>query len=205
MIQNAKAGQLNAVFSLAEISTLQKTVSNLQPSMNSGTVSRAYTNGFKTTDLIYPFIKKRVIERIQQQLGVELKLTIGMYLKEFLPWEIHTDYNKGDQHPGLAVLIPLHTDAINTHTVMFNEECTNDFTTYRAEHEKLEHNAVNLQQTLMSHESVEHLEYVSLLAAIPWSLGSVLYWDRRLLHSSDNFVANGILEKHALVMFFNND
>jgi hypothetical protein len=88
---------------------------------------------------------------------------------------------------------------------MFNEECTNDFTTYRAEHEKLEHNAVNLQQTLMSNESVEHLEYVSLLAAIPWSLGSVLYWDRRLLHSSDNFVANGILEKHALVMFFNND
>jgi len=205
MTQNAKAGQLNAVFSLAEISTLQKTVSNLQSSMNSGPVSRAYTNGFKKTDLIYPFIKKFVIDRIQQKLDLELKLTHGMYLKEFSPWGIHTDYNKGDQRPGMAVLIPLHTDTVNTHTVIFNEECTSDFSTYVATHTKLQHNASALHQTIMSHQPVEYLEYVSLLAAVPWTVGSVIYWDRHLLHSSDNFLANDVLEKHALVMFFNND
>lgn len=205
MFQNPKAGQLNAVFSLAEISTLQKTVSNLRSSMNSGPVDYAYTNGFKKTDLIYPFIKKYVIDRIQQQLDLELKLTHGMYLKEFRPWGIHTDYCKGDRHPGMAVLIPLHTDTVNTHTVIFNEECTNDFPSYVATHTKLQHNASALHQTIMGHQPVEHLEYVSLLAAIPWTVGSVIYWDRHLLHSSDNFLANGVLEKHALVMFFNND
>lgn len=205
MTSIAKAGQLNAVFSIAEILTIQKALSNLPSSMNSGPVAQAYTNGFKTTDAVYLFVKKRVIQPIEQQLRINLQLTHGMYLKEFIPWQIHTDYNKGDQKPGLAVLVPLHTDTIDTHTVIFNEECLDDFDSYRSQHQPLTDNAKALHQTLMSHEPAHHLEYVTLWCSIPWTPGSVIYWDRRLLHASDNFVANGVLEKHALVMFFNND
>jgi hypothetical protein len=47
------------------------------------------------------------------------------------------------------------------------------------------------------------LEYVSLYDAYKWYLGSVIYWDRKMLHCSDNFLKNGLAEKNALVLFTN--
>lgn len=204
MPPNTTSGQITNVFSVAEILSIQKALSTLPQAVNSGPVSKAYTNGFKHTDYIYYLIKKMVLNKIEPHLGV-LKLTVGMYLKEFAPWPIHTDYAKNDQNPGLAVLIPLHTDHINTHTVIFNEECVDSFSRYMDQHPKLENNATHLHSTLMSHVPKDHLEYVSLQNAAFWHPGSVIFWNRNLLHSSDNFIAAGVAEKHALVMFFNND
>ena len=204
MISNPKAGQITNVFSVAEIESIQKALSLLPQAMNSGSVTNAYTNGFERTDYIYNFIKKFVLNKIEPHFGA-LNLTVGMYLKEFLPWHIHTDYVKNDHNPGLAILIPLNTEIINTHTVIFNEECIETFQHYMTKHSKLENNAAHLHDTLMSHVSKDHLEYVSLLTAAAWHPGSVIYWDRKLLHSSDNFIAAGIDQKHALVMFFNLD
>ena len=65
----------------------------------------------------------------------------------------------------------------------------------------LDYNAKELHNTLCSHESVEHLEYVSLKDAYQWIPGSIIYWGGKLLHSSDNFLVNGITEKQALVFF----
>jgi hypothetical protein len=205
MPQFSQAGQFDNVFSSTEILDIKNALSSLPPRLNAGLTVRSYTNSFTDKDIIYPFIKKRVLNKIQKHLQDELKLYHGMYLREFKPWEIHTDYKKNDTNPGLAVLIPLHVDPINTHTVIFNEECFDMFTLYMTHHDKLENNATDLHNTLMSHQPLEHLEYVSLMMAIPWNPGSVIYWDRKLLHSSDNFIAAGITEKHALVMFFQND
>jgi hypothetical protein len=46
---------------------------------------------------------------------------------------------------------------------------------------------------------------VSLYAVYKWKIGSVIAWDRKLLHCSDNFLVNGVKEKTALVIFTNND
>jgi len=61
--------------------------------------------------------------------------------------------------------------------------------------------AQDLVETVMSHETADRLQHVSLQGIYVWRLGSVIFWDRRLLHASDNFLASGITEKRALVLF----
>ena len=34
-----------------------------------------------------------------------------------------------------------------------------------------------------------------------WEIGDMLVWDRSLIHSSDNFLINGIIEKTAIPLF----
>jgi hypothetical protein len=204
-MQNNQTGQVLDVFSTAEIQALDVALGKLKNSSNRGQTFFAYTNGFETKDLIYPLIKKTVLDKVQKTLGQELKLTHGMHLKEQTPWPIHTDYVKGDQRPGLAILIPLNIETIPTHTVVFNECCTDSFEIYMTTHDKVSPNSIDLHKDLMSHESVERLEYVSVNGIYQWHPGSIIYWDRKLLHTSDNFLISGLTEKTALVLFFNND
>jgi hypothetical protein len=124
-----------------------------------------------------------------------------MLLKEKFPWQIHTDYIKGDENPDLAVLIPLNKTLIDTNTVIFNEMCTDNFSTFKLNNAKLLDNATDIHNSLMSHELIENLEYLSLKGCYRWAPGSVIYWDRKLLHGSDNFLKNNIAEKTALVLF----
>jgi len=204
-MQSSQAGQILDIFSTAELEQLDSTLEKLKNFPNRGKKFQAYTNGFKPNDLIYPFIKRNVLDKIKKMLNQDLKLTHGMHLKEHLPWGIHTDYVKEDQNPGLAVLIPLNRDIIPTHTVVFNEHCTDSFENYIINHDKVENNSVDLHQDIMSHETIDRLEYVSIHGIYKWHPGSIIYWDRKLLHSSDNFLINGLTKKTALVLFFHND
>lgn len=204
-MQNNQAGQILDIFSTVEIEQFNFALGKLKNSPNRGENFRAYTNGFEPKDLIYPFIKKNVLDKLEKILIQDQKLTHGMHLREQLPWRIHTDYAKGDANPGLAVLIPLNTDVIPAHTVIFNEHCTDSFANYTRDHNKIKNNSVNLHSGIMSHETIDRLEYVSVHGIYKWHPGCVIYWDRRLLHSSDNFLINGLTEKTALVLFTNND
>lgn len=196
-----KAGQLFSIFTTEEISFLLDNLNKLPNQKNSGNLFLAYTNGFESTDFIYPMIKRMVIEKLEQVIGKQLNLTHGMILKEQLPWEIHTDYVKGDNNPGMALLIPLITEEVNTHTVVFNEECITNFDQFILSNSKLENNAKDLYNNLCNHETIDRLEYVSLFGAYKWIPGSVIYWDRKLLHCSDNFLQNGLKIKIGLVLF----
>ena len=132
-----------------------------------------------------------------------------MHLKEVVPWQIHTDYKRTydsdyQDPPGLAVLIPLKVvapESQTTHTIVFNECCETDFPDYVAHNPHLEVHAGNIHQEHCSHIAPENLKYVSLHGAYPWKPGSLIFWDRKLLHSSDNFLKNSITEKQALVLF----
>jgi hypothetical protein len=204
-MQNNQAGQILDVFSIQEIQTLDDALIKLADAPNHGQDFYAYTNGFRAGNLIYPFINKMVINKIQKVLNQAIKLTTGMHLKEQSPWPIHTDYVKGDQNPNMAILIPLNIQLIPTHTVIFNECCQDSFDNYRRDHSKIKNNSVELHKDIMSHENIDYLEYVSTHGIYKWIPGSVIYWDRKLLHSSDNFLLNGLTEKTALVLFTNND
>ncbi len=197
-----KATQFFDVFSSDEIVQITNTVERLSDKANSGKFF-AYTNGFRQTDYIFPFIKKIVLTKLEKLINEKINLFVGMFLKEEIPWLIHTDYVKGDLKPKGAFLIPLCNE--NTHTVIFNEECLTSFENYLQVNKKLKKNAKNLYDTLCSHETEDRLEHVSLYAAYKWQPGSVIYWDRKLLHCSDNFLINGIKEKTALVIFTNDD
>ncbi len=198
-----QAGQLLDIFTRDELINLLQILTKL-PDRKNRDEFRAYTNGFQTKDFVYPAIDKLVIKKIETVLGIKINLLHGMLLKEEKPWEIHTDYVKGDNNPGLAILIPLNIEELDTHTVVFNEQCLDSFENFILTNKKLENNAKDLYNNLCSHETVDRLEYVSLLSAYNWRSGSMIYWDRKLLHSSDNFLQNGIKQKLALVLFNTN-
>lgn len=195
-------GQFYDIFSLNELTQIKQALLKLPNAPNVGDF-RAYTNGFNSTNLIYPFIQKKVITKLENKLNICLNLQVGMFLKETIPWNIHTDYLKGDKEPGLAILIPLHTQFIDTNTIIFNQECLDNFDNFKKENLKLTNNAKHLHNNLMSHEPLENLEYVSHLMTAPWTPGSFIFWDRKLLHASDNFLEKSVNEKQALVLFFN--
>ena len=195
-----KAGQILSVFTEDEIKFISNALSRLPNAENSGEFF-GYTNGFRENDLIYPLIKRKVMTKLENVLGCQLKLTHGMLLKEEKPWPIHSDYSKGDSNPGTAIIIPLNTVEVNTHTVVFNEECTTGLKDYILNNNKLEHNAKDLYNNLCSHETIDNLEYVSLMGAYKWIPGSIIFWDRKLLHCSDNFLQNGLDTKTGLVIF----
>lgn len=204
-MQHKHAGQLLNVFQPEEIQSVLAALMKLKDVPNNKGEFRAYTNGFQKHDLIYPFIKNKVLNRLEILLNRPINLIHGMLLKETIPWEIHTDYVKGDLNPDIGILIPLNDPPINTHTVIFNEFCTDTFNMYMSNNKKLINNVADMHDTLLSHELIERLEYVSLLGAFRWEPGSVIYWDRKLLHASDNFLKNNVTEKTALVLFTNSN
>jgi hypothetical protein len=202
-MQHKHAGQLLDVFQPEEIQLVLSALMKLNDAPNLGEQFKAYTNGFQPTDLIYPFIKHKILSRLETLLDRPISLVHGMLLKEKKPWGIHTDYVKGDINPDMGILIPLNTLPVDTHTVIFNESCIDTFDIYMSNNEKSINSAVDMHDTLLSHETTERLEYVSLLGAFQWLPGSVIYWDRKLLHASDNFLKNNVTEKTALVLFTN--
>jgi hypothetical protein len=195
------SGQILDLFTESEIEFLNSILNKLPDAQNSGDRVQAYTNGFCNSSLIYPSINKLVLSKLEKYFDVKFKKVEGMLLKEIDPWGIHTDYNKKDFCVDLAILVPLNIFPINTHTVVFNEESTDPFNQFKVYNKQLDINATTLHDTLCSHESIENLKYVSLNGVYHWLPGSAIYWGGKILHASDNFLANGLKEKRALVLF----
>jgi len=179
-----------------EFNRLLKFLDNIKTeTLNTG-IPKAFTSGIDNR--FYTYIKKILDPVLVDKIG-DYKIHTAMFLREFSPWAIHTDYNKGDDNPGFAVLIPLET--VESHTVIFNEICTDVFETFKKENKQIDNNARYLHETLLSHISIDDLKYVSVKAIEKWQERKLIIWDRNLLHTSDNFLKNNIKEKKAIVIF----
>lgn len=209
------AGQIADVFSHKELALLASALGKVPDQTQ--TDRQIYTNGFTSGDVIYPFVKRLVIDRINQ-LDVPRAdtLTVGMLLKAQEPFAIHSDSpNKGDNGKGTAYLIPLHMQrdpgvdhSVKSHTIVFEQqwESTGLVTDFIASERAriLENNAKPIWHMIPEpHRHTNYYEYLSVALLAPWHLGSLIYWDRSLLHCSDEFRQLGIREKQALVLFYN--
>lgn len=207
---NLDAGQKFNVFTDHEIFEIQKILSKI-PDQQYAHHPLIYTNGFETTSPIYSEIKSLVIDRLNDEFGnIINKLTVGMQLISKKPFAPHSDFGgKNDSGHGYAFLIPLymkHQDAVGqqkSHTIVFDQifEGNNISDYIKTNPVKPVNNAVPLWFKHFACWPVELAEYLSVKLICPWEIGSVIYWDRRLVHSSDDFQANGIIEKSSLVLF----
>jgi len=201
---DGKCGQVFGVFDQQEVAQLLMLLSRLP---DRKTTVNAYTNGFTRDDIAYQLINKLVCSRLEKILQTQIDVHVGMFLKEDVPWYIHTDYIKGDDDPGQAILVPLEilpSFEHATHTLIFNEECKTTFTDFVNTTHPVENNAGNIFDEHYSHGNIKELEHVSVKMICRWEPGSIIYWDRTLLHASDNFLKNGVTEKRALVLFASN-
>jgi hypothetical protein len=194
------AGQIFNIFTQQELAIISKFLDKVPNHLVYGN----YHNGFTKTDSLYPILKKLVIDKLEKSLGRQINLHHGVALNEIRPLGIHTDYFKGDNNSDLSIVIPLISHNELTHTIVFNQSSVTVSTLaeYAANgNRKLDNNAKDLYNNLCSHIPSNLLEYVSVKGVYQWIPGSVIYFDRKLFHCSDNFLANGLERKQAFVIF----
>jgi hypothetical protein len=200
------AGKISNFISSSKLELLCELFGSLPDACNTGEF-HAYTNGVSKGHQFYNFVNDLLLDDLCHVVNSNLSITVAMLLKESIPWSVHTDYQKGDQNPGMAFIIPISWNGPKnsfTHTVVFNEESTESFEHYRKTAEKKIPNATHLRDNLCGHISTEKLEYLSLLDAYRWNPGDLIFWDRKLLHCSDNFLHQNITQKTAIVIFTEN-
>ena len=156
-------------------------------------LKKAYTNGLGEVDV-------KLLENTFKEYLVNEKIYKAMVLVEFIPWNIHTDYNKGDDNPAKAILIPAYTQ--NTNTIVFNEVLTKTGAEAMRLLPKVKnHVTEELYQKHLTHILWEDAQRVSIKEVFSWEKGKAVTWDRNLLHTSDNFKKNNLDSKIALVIF----
>lgn len=206
------AGIIDNVFSRAELEEVVKYMSKMPKSFTSMT-----GNSFAAISqdhMFYSWFCKKIFNKIKELTPVDAQLLFGSYLYETTPWILHSDYyHTSAGKPYMAFLIPISVnedmDQVGkTNTVIFNEQdvyvdetighksWTDD--QWKQNRTPKENNAVG--ESLLSHLPNEDLECLTIKTIANWRLGSVIYWDERYLHSSDNFINNGAQSKQALVI-----
>jgi hypothetical protein len=198
-----KSGKISKFLSNDQLQNLYTVFKTLPDQENTGPVY-AYMNGITSQHYLYDYVNSQLCDSLSEVVGDKLSIDVALLLKEHRPWTIHCDYDRGGTNPCMAFLIPIDWNGppgSSTHTVVFDQECTKEFGDFMNENHKLPSNALDLKDNLCSHVVPEHLEYVSLLASLKWEPGDLLYWNRKLLHCSDDFISQGITEKRAFVIF----
>ena len=191
-----KAFMIENFLTEQELSLVDK-VSGIIPKQKNDAEKQTLTNGFN-----YSLVKKIVNKKLENIFG-EFNVRDCMILEETKPWDIHTDFDKGDTDPYFACLIPLEHDGKDTHTVVFNEEAKNKEEIFELPDSS---NKLDTQTlAMLDHCNDKKLQRVSLLSSYKWKRGSLICWHRKLLHASDNFQKNNLDKKKALVMFLNKD
>lgn len=123
---------------------------------------------------------------------------------EYVPFEFHADWDF-DNAPGkeiyYTILIPLET--VNTRTIIANEAGdTNFFFEWKPRVKPISnHFSRDFFKQHLSHCAKDQMYYLSHHATFEWRRGSLLAFDRRRWHASDNFVANGLKSKEAILSF----
>lgn len=155
----------------------------------------AYTNGLSPEDIV--LLQDAFSECLEFDVYPNEQIHQAMVLVAINPWPIHTDYQKGDERPAKAVLIPYQTQ--DTHTIVFNELNLGDPILDMPDVD----NSISEEfyHKHLTHCSPEARKKVSLKEKFAWQRGHAVTWNRTELHTSDNYLNNGVGKKVALVFF----
>jgi hypothetical protein len=175
-----------------------------------------YSNGFTRNDPIFPIFEKLVFDKINATCPVKIKnITVAMTLVTRNPFGIHSDFsNKGDSGHGYAFIVPLDQTPMPgksiiepSCTIVFDQSSMTSLIDkfFTAEIPVGKPTAEHIWEKHCTHTKKEHLEKLSISIIAPWIYGSVIGWDRTLLHTSDDCPKKNILEKTGLVIFTSND
>lgn len=202
-----KSGIIDNFFTESELDPVIKYLSNLKSAFS-------YGNGLDETHPLYKWFVKKCFSRIQETFGQDLKLARVTYINDSIPIILHSDYYQltAKENPAFAMLIPISSDNDKTftkkvHTVIFNEEDVSDhigghWNRIAWDNRKTlkENNALQYKDAHLSHLHDADLQCLTVDTLAEWKFGSLIYWNEKLLHTSDNFTKNNVNSKQALVL-----
>ena len=195
MLQNSF--EIDSFIDSDEIEILKKFYGALPKRLNDGGEKKAYTTGFPYNTLPLKKLKAKLTD-----VFGDFTVTVAMFLEEYKPWNVHTDYHKGDSDPYYAILIPLDYEDKNTHTIIFNEIATDKDWKTKLQTKK-NYPYSEAEYKLLAHVDKNLLEKLTIDKVCKWEKGKLIPWHRKLAHPSDNFIQDNITRKIALVLFLN--
>jgi len=204
------SGIVDDVFSRVELEFLLDRLSQLPR-------DHLYHTAITQDHVLYSWFDKKVFGRLRELTEEPVKLLLGGLINEEMPQQLHSDYYyKNVGEPYKAFLIPIGVEnqpegLERVHTVTFNELDTfvDSADPVRKMWKRLEwdrnrlpkaNNAMQYFDQHLSHLKPADLECLTVENIVPWQSGSVVYWNERQLHCSDNFVKNNIKSKQAIVV-----
>jgi len=195
----ADSFEIDSFLNNKEINALLDFYEKLPKTLNDGDEKKAYTTGFPWSSMPIKTVK----EKIKNMFG-DCNITVAMFLEEYIPWGVHTDYLKDDDIPYYALLFPLDFEEKNTHTIIFTQQATEK--EWKAGlREPSGYHYSDEQKQLLDHIDQDLLDKLSIDQVCKWKKGKMIAWHRKLLHTSDNFIKSGMKNKKALVLFMNKD
>lgn len=209
---SGKSGVIDDFFTESELAPVLKYFINMPQE-----VGFSYGGGINESHLMYRWFVKKVFSKIQDTFGKHVQLATVNYVNEHVPVNLHSDYYHSYREvgtPHLAMLIPVAINNSNdfdnlVHTIVFNEEdvCTDKVRGISWNKRKWEenrthkdNNAVQYKDAHLSHIDDVDLDCLTVQNILEWKFGSLIYWNERLLHTSDNFTKNNVKSKQALVL-----
>lgn len=207
-----KAGIVDNVYTTDELTAVVKYMSKLP--------KKSHQLGYASITrehILYPWFERHIFSRLRSIVDRPMELLTAHLIHEEVPQKLHSDYYyKTTQEPYRAFLIPVGVEndfnrIPETHTVVFNE--TDTYVAPASMEEKIwnrkqwtevrsvkENNALEYKDQHLSHLRIDDLECLTVDSVLQWQSGSVIHWDERQLHCSDNFTNNGIKSKQAIVI-----
>ena len=158
-----------------------------------------------------PKSEKIIREKMKAQFGEDLYVGIADVLRAYVPYGVHTDgifgeYGIDDNHYGAYTCV-LPLDNYNSSTIVFDQYYHKTKLIYDwirdTNAQPIDKIDEETYKKYFSHivEYTDFFRYISIETFFPWKKGSLLAASRYKFHTSDNFLANGITEKRAIIMW----
>lgn len=213
MTGNPSSVVLEDLFTQEELRYVVKYLSSMTLPID-GKVERAVKfRGIHPEHRMYDWFNRKVFAKICQALErTDLLFANAWYNDDLKPQALHSDYYHVDRGvPGLAMLLPVSVENDYNmpkivRTVIFNETDTNtvghdwDRTEWNQNRRPKDNNAVQYSDTYLAHLRQDDLECLTVQNIVEWKPGSVICWDERLLHASDDFLKSNINSKQAIII-----
>jgi len=197
-----------------ELDIIQQTVVD---SADPDSIHYDHGTGADHNAVIYPFfdwipkfriVFKILLPRLRLHFGDQIKLDTSHVLDARSPYGIHTDVASGgyevnsDRDAAWTFIIPL--EDYNSHTIVFKQghEHIKTVMDWVQATDPPEH-AIDdeFHQRYLTHVDRQDLRYLTPEAVFPWRRGHLFAADRRCFHVSDNFPANGLFNKRAIIIW----
>ena len=180
---------------------------------NAMTIMNNDCHGVNENHMFYNWFIDTIFSKIQNVMNDQnLVPTFGMYLNETKPWGIHTDgyhvHDNPNRETAISFLMPLSVDndpslVTESRTIVFDQcRYTNSIDDIESLDDQTNHpnSALHIYKKHLSHNKENKVKRFTVQGQYQWTRGSLIWWQGRYFHDTDNFLANGYTSKQALVI-----
>jgi hypothetical protein len=180
---------------------------NWNPADNeSGKIMSSYYYVFNYYSETNKLIKDILQPKLDKEFGPDLHIQQIHIFDSFDPYKIHSDVDSAGEFPTFApypawtFIIPLFD--VESYTIVFNEQNNLKEPEYYFKKTK-PFNSFSIDlityKKYFSHIPYSYFRWLSIEDIFKWRKGSLFAASRYKFHTSDNFLANGVSNKRAII------